>query len=464
VKFGKTLVLLAVFAGLLALVLYFDSRGEKKKAAEERTNTLISLTSADIRKISLDRGGVTLTFEREGEGPWRLTAPLQAAADEYEASSLVGSLASLRIERIVEKEAKDPAAYEIPKMTVSIWVKDKEAPVRLFIGMENPLDKTLFAKREDDPRIVLLASTLKSTLEKSVFDLREKTVFKFTAADVQTIKVRAKDIAWEAAREASGWSLKSPVAALAAKTKVDSLLDALSGLRAKEFAAEEKGAGTLAGFGLDKPDYEVKLSLPASNQEIVFALHKKGETQYATSSLSTKVIVFEGTVLADLDRKVDEMREKKVADVNAWDAKRVTVKRDGAEIVAVKDKVGEEEKWLLDPAAKIEADGTKVEELARKIEGLEAAAFIDRPGPLASYGLAPGIEVRILTRDYQDKEKETVLYIGKEDPAKKQVVVKNAGLGYLFLVDAAFLQDVPKDKKDWQPAPPKAEEEKADKK
>ena len=463
-KFRTTLVLVAVFAGLLALVLYFDSRGEKKKAAEEKTNTLIDLAAGDVRKVSLGRGGETLTFEREGEGPWRLTSPLQAAADEYEANSLVGSLASLRIERVVEKEAKDPAAYEIPKMTVSIWVKDKDAPVRLFVGMENPLDKTLFAKREDDPRIVLLASTLKATLEKSVLDLREKAIFKFTAADVQGIKVRAKDVAWEAAREESGWSLKEPVAALAAKSKVDSLLDSLSGLRAKEFAAEEKGEGALKELGLDKPDYEVKLALPASNQEIVFALHKKGEAQYATSSLSTKIIAFEGTILADLDRKVDEMREKKVADLSAWDAKRVSVKRDGAEIVAVKEKAGDEDKWLLDPAAKTEADRAKVEELVRKIEGLEAAAFIDRPGPLAGYGLAPGIEVRILTRDYQGKEKETVLIVGREDAGKKQAVVKNAALDYLFLVDAAFLQDIPREKKDWQPTPPKTEEEKPDKK
>ena len=463
-KFRTTLVLVAVFAGLLALVLYFDSRGEKKKAAEEKTNTLIDLTAGDVRKVSLGRGGETLTFEREGEGPWRLTSPLQAAADEYEANSLVGSLASLRIERVVEKEAKDPAAYEIPKMTVSIWVKDKDAPVRLFVGMENPLDKTLFAKREDDPRIVLLASTLKATLEKSVLDLREKAIFKFTAADVQGIKVRAKDVAWEAAREESGWSLKEPVAALAAKSKVDSLLDSLSGLRAKEFAAEEKGEGALKELGLDKPDYEVKLALPASNQEIVFALHKKGEAQYATSSLSTKIIAFEGTILADLDRKVDEMREKKVADLSAWDAKRVSVKRDRAEIVAVKEKAGDEDKWLLDPAAKTEADRAKVEELVRKIEGLEAAAFIDKPGPLAGYGLAPGIEVRILTRDYQGKEKETVLIVGREDAGKKQAVVKNAALDYLFLVDAAFLQDIPREKKDWQPAAPKTEEEKPDKK
>ena len=449
-KFKTTLILLVVFVVLLAVVLLFDTKGEKKKAAEERTNTLISLVSADVRKASLVRDGETLTFERDEAGPWRLTAPLEAAADDYEVGNFVDSLASLRVERVVEKVAKDLAAYEIPKSEVSLWVKGKEAPVRLLIGMENPLDKSLFAKLDDDPRVVLLASTLKTTLDKKVFDFRLKDVFKFTAADVKTVRVRAKEISWQAAREEAVWFLKAPVAALAAKGKVDSLLDSLSGLRAKAFVAENKSAETLKEFGLDKPEYEVVLSLPTSNQEIVFFLHKDGESSYATTSQSTKVITFEGTLLSDLDRKVDEMREKKISDFYSWEAEKVALKKDGFELAAVKEKVGEEDKWLLDPATKEEADRTKVEDFIRKVEGLEAAAFIDNPGPLPAYGLDGGTEIRIGIKDAQGKVKETVLVVGKEDPEKKQVVVKNAGLSYLFRVDSGFLQDIPKDKKDWK--------------
>ena len=463
-KFKTTLVLLAIFAGLLALVLFFESKGERKRAAEEKTATLISLASGDIRKASLVRDGEALTFERDGSGPWRLTSPLHAAADDYEVGNLVDSLASLRIERVVEKEAKDLAAYEIPKMEVSLWVKGQDAPVRLLVGMENPLDKTLFAKREDDPRVVLLASTIKTTLDKKVFDFRQKDVFKFTASDVKAVRVRAKDVSWQASREEAGWFLTAPVAALAAKGKVDSLLDSLSGLRAKAFVAEDKTGEALKEFGLDRPEYEIVLSLPASHQEIIFSLHKEGEASYATTSQSTKVIVFEGTLLADLDRKADEMREKKIADLYSWDADKVVVKAGGIEIAAEKVKVGEEEKWLLDPSSKEEADRTKVEDFIRKAEGLEAAAFVDSPSPLAAYGLDPGTEVRIRTKDYQSKEKEIVLYIGKEDAEKKQVVVKNALLDYLFLVDSGFLQALPKEKKDWKTEPPKPGEGRADKK
>lgn len=462
---GKTtLVLLGVFAALLAVVLYFDSRGAKKTAAEEKTKALVEIAEDDLSKIEIARPGETLALEKDEAGAWRLTSPLAAAADEYEAKALAGALAGLRLERVVEKEVKDPSAYGLPGTEVRLWAKGKDAPVRLLVGMENPLDKSLFAKRADDPRLVLLASTVKTQLDKTLFDLRQKDVFKFAAADVRKIKVRAKDIAWEAERSESGWSLTSPVAAQAAKTKVDSLLDALSGLRAKEFVAEDKAAGVLEKYGLAKPEYEVVLSMPAANREIAFALHKEGEAQYAATSLAAQVVAFEGTVLADLDRKVEELREKKVADFYAWDARSVVVKRDGAEIAAVKVKSGDAETWYLDEAAKEEADRTKVEDFVRKVEALEAAAFVDAPASLAAYGLEPGTEVRVKTKDFQDKEKEVVLFIGREDSAKKQVAVRAAGLGYLFLVDSGFLADLPKAKADWKAAATAPAEGQADKK
>ena len=463
-KFKTTLILLAVFAGLLALVLYFDSRGERKKASTEAANTLISLTAGDVRKVSLVRGVETLVLERDEAGAWRLTAPIQAAADESEAASLVDALSSLRIERVVEKEAKDPKTYEIPTTEVSLWVKGKDAPVRLLVGMENPLDKNLFAKREDDTRIVLLSSTLKSTLDKTVFDLRQKDVFKFAVADVKGIRIRAKDIAWQASREEAGWLLKAPVVSLAAKGKIDSLLESLSGLRAKAFVSESKTPETLKEFGLDKPEYEVALSLPAANQEIVFALHKQGEAMYASTSLSAKIVTFEGTLLTDLDRKADEMREKKAADFYVWDADRIALKRDGLEIAAVKEKAGAGDRWVLEGPAKEEADRTKIEDFLRQVAGLEAAAFVDVPGPLAAHGFDPGAEIRVRARDPQGKVQEIVLIVGREDAAKKQVAVKSPGLGYLLLVDSSFLQAWPKEAKDWRAAPPKAEESAAEKK
>ena len=204
--------------------------------------------------------------------------------------------------------------------------------------------------------------------------------------------------------------------------------------------------------------------MPAADREILFRLHAKGEASYATSSLSTKIITFEGTLLADLGREVNELREKKVADFYAWNAVRVALKRDGVEIAAAKTKVDEAEKWIFEDQAGGEADRTKIEDFIRKIESLEAASFIDDPAPPASYGLDPGAEISIRTKDYQDQEAEIVLLVGREDQGRKLVPVKTPGLDYLFLVDPAFLQDWPAAREDWAAATPETKESQTDKK
>ena len=123
----------------------------------------------------------------------------------------------------------------------------------------------------------------------------------------------------------------------------------------------------------------------------------------------------------------------------------------GLTVAAVKEKVKDEEKWRLEAPEKPEADGSKVETFIRKIEGLEAAEFIDAPKGLAEYGLdKPEAEVKVRVKEGENKTREITILVGREDKEKKQVVVKNSGLGYLFRVDSAFLQDLPKEAKDWK--------------
>ena len=61
--------------------------------------------------------------------------------------------------------------------------------------------------------------------------------------------------------------------------------------------------------------------------------------------------------------------------------------------------------------------------------------------------------MKIRTKDYEGRVRESTLLVGAEDKDKKQVVVKNAALNYLFRVDASFLHELPKEAKDWRAAP-----------
>ena len=455
-KFKTTLVLTAVFAVLLAVVLLFESKGRKDTAAKEKADKLIDLAAADVQRIDLKKIDGMISFAKDDKGAWRITAPLEARADASEVEGLLSSFANLRFERIVENTPADLKTYEIPREEVALWVKGKDAPVRVLIGMENPLDKSLFAKRADDPRVVLLSSSLKSTLDKKLLDFREKNIFKFEPSDVKSIRVKAKDVSWEAVREGDGWLLKSPVRALAGKSKMEALLDALSALKATEFLSEDKKAADLKKFGLEKPEYQVTLSLLAAGKEIVFSLRKNGDKSAAMSSETNKIIAFEGALPGNLEKKVDELRENKVAAFLSWEAARVYVKAGEFQLAAAKEKAQNADRWLLETAAKDAANETKIEDFIRRIEGLEAAGFIDNPKGLAEYGLdKPAAEIKVWTKGNDGKVLETGLLIGREDKAKKQVVVRNVKLDYLFRVDSAFLQDFPKEAKDWKAEAPK---------
>jgi hypothetical protein len=455
-KTKTTVILLGIFAVLLAAVLLFESRTKVRKETEEKAKKLVDLTSADVEKITLKNEDGTITFKKDDKGEWLIIEPLEAKADSSEVSRLAEDFSSLKFERVIEAEGGDPAKYEIPKKELTLWFKGQAQPVKLLIGMENPLDNTLFAKREDDKRIVLLASFLKSNLEKKMFDFRQKDIFKFEPEDVGSIKLKAKDISWQAQKKEAEWFLDSPVKALAKKSRVEDVLRALSNLRAKEFVAEQKQEAEVAKFGLKEPDYSVTLSLPAKNQEVIFSFHKQDETVYATTSISTKIVTSEGQVLTDIEKKVEDLREKQVVVFNSWEASKVCVKKGDLTLTVAKDK---DNKWQFEGAAKEEADGSRVETFLRKIESLEAVEFIDSPAELQTYGLAPAqAEVTVWTKD-GEKEKEFRVLVGTEDPANKQVVLKNPNLDYLFRVDSAFLAEFPKEGKDWKPAAPEKKKE-----
>jgi len=455
-KFKTTIILFAVFLALLAFVLLFEFKGKGEKDEEEK---LLALSSNDVQKVTLKKEDETITFQKNEEGEWLITEPLEAKADKYEVDRLAGDFSDLKIERVVEEEPEDLEKYSIPQKEISLWFKDRDKPIKILIGMENPLGNTFFAKRDDETRVVLIPSSLKSLMEKSLFDFREKNIFKFETDDVKSVKLRAKKTRWVASKKGEEWFFRNPVNALAKASKIDDILSSLSGLKAKEFVSEEKKEDDVKKYGLDRPEYEITLGLPLENQEVTFTLHKGEDKLYATTSLSTKIVEAEDSLLSDLEKEAEELREKEVANFYSWEANRLHLKMGEIDWELIKD---EEDNWHFESPLKEEADKSKIQTFIRKIESLEATEFIDPPSSLnlKDYGLDnPQAEVKIWVDEDEEKAKEITVLIGSEDKESKKVVVKNARFDYLFRMDSAFLEEFPQDIQDWKPEKEEEKEE-----
>jgi len=444
-KFKTTIILFAAFLILLAFILLFEFKGKGEKDEEEK---LVALSSDEVSKIIFKKPEETITFEIDEKGEWLIREPLEAQADKYEVNRLAEDFSDLRIERVVEEMSEDPGKYEIPQKEISLYFKDKEQPVKILVGMENPLDNTFFAKREDEERVVLVPSHLKSLLEKKIFDFRKKDIFNFETDSVKNIRLRAKKIQWEATRKEEEWFLTKPAGALAKSSQINDILSSLSNLKAKEFISEDKIKEELNKFGLDHSEYKITLSIPSENQEIMFSLQKEEDKVYATTSLSSKIVETEESILSDLEKESEELREKKVSNFYSWEVKKFHLKKGEIDLTVAK---GEEDKWLFESPLKEEADKNKIETLIRKLESLEADEFIDPPLKFEDYGLdKPQAEVKIWAGKDEEKTKEITVFVGSEDKEAKKVVVRNARFDYLFRVDSAFLEEFPREANDWK--------------
>ncbi len=442
-KFKTTVILFILFVVLFTFVYFFEFRGAGQEDAEHK---LVNLSSEDVEKIDFKKGEESIRFQRDKEN-WLITEPLEAKGDKYEVNRLADDFSDLRIERVVEEEPLDLDKYGFPQAEVSLYYKGKEEPIKILIGMENPLDKTFFAKREDEQRVVLIPSLLKSLLEKSIFDFRQKDIFRFETDQAKNIKLKSKEIQWEAEKEGEDWFLRKPVNAMAKKSQINDILYALSNLKAKEFVSEDKKDKEINDFGLSSPDYEVSIALPLENLQMTFSLHKKEDTVYATSSLTSKIIQVEDSVLSDLEKKVEEVRDKKISEFFTWEVGRLQIRSGNVSLTLIKD---EEDNWHFEGAQREEADKEKVQSFLRKIEGLEAEEFVDPPLNLEDYGLEePQSEVKIWVKEEEEKTREIFILIGSEDSEAKKAFVKNTRFEYLFKVDSVFIEEFPQKMEDW---------------
>lgn len=443
-NFKTTVILFMVFIVLLGVVFLTQYIEEGKKDTE---NKLVALSSENVEKIVFKTGEQSLTFKKNQDGEWLITEPIEAKADNYEVNQLAEDFSDLTIERVVEEQAGDRKKYQIPQKEVILYFKDKEQPVKVLVGMKNSLDNTFFAQRAGDTRIVLLPSSLSSILKNSLFDFRKKDIFSFSTDKVGGIKVQAKDIQWQAAKKEDEWFLQKPVQSLAVKSTLNSILNSLSNLEAKEFVSEQKTQEQIKNYNLDTPSHKVELSFPAEGKKIEFFLQKKEDKLYATTSLSSKIIQTDDSILSDLEKKVEELREKEVAKFYSWDAHKLTVKTGEQKFTVEKD---EEGNWFFQSPFQKPADKNKVETFLRKVESLEAEKFIDPPFNLQDYGLdSPEVEINISVKQDEEKTEQVTILVGKEDKEKKKVVVKNSRLDYLFQVSSEFLKELPQSPQDW---------------
>ena len=203
------------------------------------------------------------------------------------------------------------------------------------IGDKSPTGGDLFAKRNDEKKVFLIPASQESTLNRSTFDLRDKTVLKFDREKVDGIeRRRAAARRWRSPRTATDWKITQPLQARA---------DFGSGRRAGRPAADDRHEvdrrrttptpADLKKYGLDKPAATVNLKLGSARATLAVGGKAADDTVYARDASKPVVVTVDSALADDLKKGADDYRRKDIFEFRPFNATRIEITRNGQTVV-----------------------------------------------------------------------------------------------------------------------------------
>src|SRR5437667_112445 len=241
-KFNGFIVAIVVLAALGA-ALYWSNHhmpSETTRASAETPPKILTLNEADINKIDIKKkGGEEVTLTKDNGGNWKGIAPKPLGADQSDVSSMLYSLSSPNSDRLVEEKASNFNQYGLSEPTLQIGVTEKNSKThQLLVGDDTPTNNGAYVRVEGDRRVFTLAAYNKTTLDKSVNDLRDKRLLTLESDKISRIELTANKQEIEFGRNKDQWQILRPKPLRADSAQVDELLRKLTDAKMEASSVE----------------------------------------------------------------------------------------------------------------------------------------------------------------------------------------------------------------------------------
>ena len=246
-------------------------------------------------------------------------------------------------------------------------------------------------------------------------------VVNFDGEKLEGIVIQNGDDRIELHREAGNWRLTAPVKDQADSAAVDNLIsdielwrkDAL--IPAREATTEK---GRLNEYGLVQPKLRLRLIGPKMPPEILFGKDAALEGKmYVRLADSKDVLIASQSVRADISKKPDDFRDRKLTGITTAQVTRAILKSPAGEIELAK----KNEHWEIVKPLQARGDDQKIGDLLAQVTNARIQQFVaDDRGDLHAYGLSePRGSITIYGAD--NKEGRTI-QIGSADEKIKDAV------------------------------------------
>jgi hypothetical protein len=439
-KFKGTIWFLVFFAGLILYYFYIDAPSiEKAKEEKALAEKVLPFDENDVQEITLTKSENKIHLKRSTIGEWNLIEPVKDHGDSITVNSILTTIKELRFKQVVEEEPKDITPFGLDKPGLLIKIKFNSGNEKsLLIGDRSQVGFGTYIKLGKEKK-VLLANFPLPSLDKSLFDLRDKTILDYNTAEVTSFDLQRPDNTLHFTKDLKNnqWTLSGPATTRADDDAVENFLNSVRIARAKSF--KEESSSDLSQYDLDKPAIILNIKQGDNASPMELRVGKKETSGYfAQSNIRKSLITIDEKLYSKLSQNYLDLISKALLDFNQEIVSQLKIRHQD-EMTLVK-KSSDGENWALEQPAESLADTTAVNTLLMDLKAARIKEFVKfAQEDLKLFGLDK--PRRELTISFS-KGESTTIKIGNSTSDEKQYFATRSVDKLIFVIDAESVDKI----------------------
>jgi hypothetical protein len=253
---NRLLIAVIVFVGLGGAAAAAMRSKEAETTLEKPSASLTAIKQDQVTSLEIQnpkKGNVTLSKQ---DGKWKVTAPVQASADQSAVESMLDKLSELEVTGVAASRKENHARLEVdPAQAIRVIAKQADKPLLdLYLGASK--SSGTMVRSEGQDAVLRLKGSMRYAFDKELKMIRDRVILDIESKDLTAVSISSPKgtFKFEKTTPEAKWTQvlakgEKPIQRFS-DAKVTSLTSTLARLRAADFAAPEDTAETT---GLDKP-------------------------------------------------------------------------------------------------------------------------------------------------------------------------------------------------------------------
>ncbi len=384
----RGLLVAAIALAVLSGLVYWSKKHKADEAAKPPADAppkILTLDDKQVNEVTIHKLNTDPVVLTKLAGKWEITKPEPMPADQDAVKSLVSAASTLTSDHLIDDKPTNLEAFglKIPVTELTLNL-DKGKSRTLDIGNDTPAGGATYVKLADDPRVFTIASFSKTSLDKSLNDLRDKRLVTFDSDKLSRVELTAKGPAVEFGKNGQNeWQILKPEPARADALLVDDLVRKLKDAKAQV----EAGKIAPSTFAAAPKIATISFTDNGGTQTVEIRQDKDKNT-YAKSSVVDGIYKVGPDLAEAMNKSFPDFRTKKLFDFGFTELSQITANS------TTYSHAGE--KWFSNGK---EMDGSSIQTLIDKLRDLTATGFA------AKAAGTPIFTAGIVTQDKKRTEK-----------------------------------------------------------